>query len=176
MPRLAVDSARGAGRSVPDLVGCRIRAPARRSRLRSAPRRPIDNEVRLGGELRSAAWFASHGTDGSVGGFHLDRAATRLESIDFAEHYPPVRAPRVTIATGAMIAATLCSRAVAAFPAARGQGPRQRHAPVPVDPQGSRCSTSKGCRRSFRRISKSLLSADRERAARRRSAREMPRC
>jgi len=67
----------------------------------------IDNEVRLGGELRSAAWFAAHRTTDPWADFHLERAASHLESIDFAEHYPPVRAPRVRIATGAMIAATI---------------------------------------------------------------------
>ena len=43
--------------------------------------------------------------DRPVGGLYLERAASHLESIDFGEHYPPVRAPRVRIATGAMIGA-----------------------------------------------------------------------
>jgi hypothetical protein len=34
----------------------------------------IDNEVRFGGELRSAAWFASNGSAGQWSAFHLDRA------------------------------------------------------------------------------------------------------
>jgi hypothetical protein len=67
----------------------------------------IDSEARLNGELRSAAWFASHGTGDPWADFHLQHAAARLESIDFAEHYPPIRAPRARIATGVMIAATL---------------------------------------------------------------------
>jgi hypothetical protein len=67
----------------------------------------IDTEVRLGGELRSAAWFATQGRDDPWAEFHLQHAATRLESIDFATHYPPIRAPRARIATGVMILATL---------------------------------------------------------------------
>jgi hypothetical protein len=82
----------------------------------------IDNEVRLGGELRSAAWFASHRRADSWAEFHLEHAAERLETIDFASHYPPIRAPRARIATGVMIAATIIL--TIAFP----QRPRAVHA------------------------------------------------
>ncbi len=67
----------------------------------------IDEEVHLGGELRSAAWFATSGTSDPWAEFHLEHAAARLESIDFAEHYPPVRAPRARVATAVMIAAAV---------------------------------------------------------------------
>jgi hypothetical protein len=67
----------------------------------------IDAEVQLGGELRSAAWFATQGTADPWAEFHLQHAATRLESIDFATHYPPIRAPRARIATGVLILATV---------------------------------------------------------------------
>jgi len=83
----------------------------------------IDHEVQFGGELRSAAWFAAHGSGDPWSAFHLDRAATRLESADLAQYYPPIRAGRAHVATGVMIAGVL---AIAfAFPAA----PRAR---VPV--------------------------------------------
>jgi hypothetical protein len=77
----------------------------------------IDDEAHLGGELRSAAWFATYGTTGTTdpwAGFHLGRAAERLESIDFVRLYPPVRARRARIATGVMIAAAL--GLIATFP------------------------------------------------------------
>ena len=67
----------------------------------------IDSEVHLDGELRSAAWFASQPSSDPWAEFHLQHAATRLESIDFSDHYPPIRAPRARIATGVMIAVTL---------------------------------------------------------------------
>lgn len=67
----------------------------------------IDDEVQFGGELRSAAWFASRGSADPWSEFHLDRAATRLETADFARYYPPIRARRARVATGAMIAAAL---------------------------------------------------------------------
>ena len=67
----------------------------------------IDNDVRLDGELRSAAWFASHPSADPWAEFHLEHAAARLETIDFSSHYPPIRAPRARIATGVMVAATI---------------------------------------------------------------------
>jgi hypothetical protein len=67
----------------------------------------IDTEVHLDGELRSAAWFASQGNSDPWAEFHLQHAATRLESIDFSAHYPPIRAPRARIATGVLVVATL---------------------------------------------------------------------
>lgn len=67
----------------------------------------IDDEVRLEGELRSATWFASHSADDPWAQFHLQRAANRFESIDFAQYYPTVRAPRARVATGVMIAAAV---------------------------------------------------------------------
>ena len=68
----------------------------------------IDDDARLGGELRSATWFATSakGTD-PWPAFHLERAAEHLESIDLAALYPPVRAARARLATGAMIAVAL---------------------------------------------------------------------
>lgn len=74
----------------------------------------IDGEAHLGGELRSAAWFAARGTNDPWAGFHLGRAAEHFESIDFARLYPPVRARRARVATGVMVAAALVL--VATFP------------------------------------------------------------
>jgi len=67
----------------------------------------IDDEVRFGGELRSAAWFASNGSADQWSAFHLDRAATRLESADFTQYYPPVRAGRARLATAALVVVAL---------------------------------------------------------------------
>jgi hypothetical protein len=68
----------------------------------------IDDDARLGGELRSATWFATSAKGNDPWpAFHLERAAERLESIDLDALYPPVRAPRARLATGAMIAVAL---------------------------------------------------------------------
>ena len=91
----------------------------------------IDEEMQLGGELRSAAWFASHRTSDPWAEFHLEHAAARLESVDFASHYPPVRAPRARIATGVMIAAAVVLAIV--FPQRpRANSPRPDTPLVPV--------------------------------------------
>jgi hypothetical protein len=75
----------------------------------------IDDDANLGGELRSAAWFANtQGCGDPWAAFHVDRAAERLESIDLAHVYPPVAARRARLATGVLIAAMLI--VVAAFP------------------------------------------------------------
>jgi len=67
----------------------------------------IDDDARLGGELRSATWFAARSTDDPWAAFHLGRAAEHLESIDFDRLYPPVRARRARVATGVMVAVAL---------------------------------------------------------------------
>jgi hypothetical protein len=68
----------------------------------------IDDDARLGGELRSATWFATSAKGNDPWpAFHLERAAERLESLDLAALYPPVPAARARLATGAMIAVVL---------------------------------------------------------------------
>jgi hypothetical protein len=75
----------------------------------------IDDDARLGGELRSAAWFAtSRQTEDPWAAFHVDRAAERLESIDLAQLYPPVTARRARVATGVLVA--LVAFLVGTFP------------------------------------------------------------
>ena len=77
----------------------------------------LDGLARLGGELRSASWFAARdreplSTEQAVPipdprspipdpwvDFHLTRAAERLQFTDWTALYPPVRAPRAKIAT-----------------------------------------------------------------------------
>lgn len=82
------------------------------ARVSDATAAAIDDEAGLGGELRSAAWFATRGTTDPWAGLHLGRAAERLESTDFAQLYPPVRAPRARVATGVMVAAALLAAAM----------------------------------------------------------------
>jgi hypothetical protein len=71
----------------------------------------IDADASCGGELRSASWFAARQDGDPWTDLHLDRAADRLESIDWSSLYPPVRAVRAWAATALLVAATL----VAAF-------------------------------------------------------------
>ncbi len=91
----------------------------------------IDDEVHFGGELRSAAWFATNTTDDQWSAFHLDRAATRLESTDFAQFYPPIRAARARLATAALLVLALVT--AVAFPATPQAGARAKDTLLPPE-------------------------------------------
>ena len=69
----------------------------------------IDAEASCGGELRSASWFAVRQERTPWTDLHLDRAADRIESIDWSSLYPPVRAVRAWIVTALLILATLAA-------------------------------------------------------------------
>jgi len=59
----------------------------------------IDRDAHLGGELRSAAWFAARGSDEPWITFHLARAAERIATVEFAAVYPRIPAGRARLAT-----------------------------------------------------------------------------
>lgn len=64
----------------------------------------VDDDAALGGELRSAHWFAAPGRVRDVwADFHLGRAVNRAEQVDWTALYPPVRATRTWAATGVML-------------------------------------------------------------------------
>ena len=66
----------------------------------------IDLEAGLRGELRSASWFSGRQRDEWTE-HHLDRAASRLDGIDWATLYPAVRAPKARAATAFMALSAL---------------------------------------------------------------------
>jgi hypothetical protein len=114
----------------------------RGTRVEDATAAAIDGEAHLGGELRSAAWFAARGTNDPWADFHLGRAADRLESVDFAGLYPPVRARRARAATGVMVAAALVlvatvpQRPQAGAPAATALPAPAPRKVLPIDVEG----------------------------------------
>jgi hypothetical protein len=67
----------------------------------------IDLDAGLGGELRSASWFANRQVRDEWADLHLERAAGRLSSVDWSRLYPIVRAPRARFASVLMIAGAL---------------------------------------------------------------------
>lgn len=67
----------------------------------------IDADGSLGGELRSASWFAARESKDEWIDFHLARAAERLERTNWSELYPPIRAARARAATAALMAGTI---------------------------------------------------------------------
>lgn len=54
----------------------------------------LDDAAALGGELRSASWFAARESASDWVDFHVATAAERLQSVDWARLYPPVPATR----------------------------------------------------------------------------------
>ena len=62
----------------------------------------IDGLAGLGGELRSAAWFAARESQDPWVEFHVARAADRVQEIDWVQLYPPVRAHRAKAASAVM--------------------------------------------------------------------------
>ena len=67
----------------------------------------IDEDAGLGGELRSASWFAGGPRRDGWADLHLERAAARLEQMNWADLYPSVRAPRARAATVVLAIAAL---------------------------------------------------------------------
>jgi hypothetical protein len=67
----------------------------------------IDLDAGLGGELRSASWFANRQARDEWAELHLERAAARLSNVDWSRLYPIVRAPRARLASILMIAGAL---------------------------------------------------------------------
>jgi hypothetical protein len=81
---------------------------ARRDRAVSdAAAADIDGRAGLGGELRSASWFAAGDGTNEWIDFHVARAAKRLEAVDWPGLYPPVRALRAKAATALLAVATI---------------------------------------------------------------------
>jgi hypothetical protein len=62
----------------------------------------LDEAAALGGELRSASWFAARDTDSVWVEYHVARAADRLETVDWTRLYPPVRAHRAKALTAVL--------------------------------------------------------------------------
>lgn len=67
----------------------------------------IDADAGLAGELRSASWFAAREERDEWVAFHLSRAADRLSDFNWSQLYPPVRALRAQVVTGAMLAGAI---------------------------------------------------------------------
>jgi hypothetical protein len=66
----------------------------------------VDDDAALRGELRSAHWFAAtpgRPANDEWADFHLGRAVSRAEQVDWTSLYPPVRAARTWAATGVML-------------------------------------------------------------------------
>ncbi len=67
----------------------------------------IDDDAAMKGELRSASWFATRDTRTDWADLHVERAAARLQSIDWRQLYPDSPTGRARLATALLVVATL---------------------------------------------------------------------
>jgi hypothetical protein len=67
----------------------------------------LDEGAGLGGELRSAFWFAQQREPAPWAAFHLDRAAERVTVLNWSDFYPAVRATRAWAVTGVFVVAAI---------------------------------------------------------------------
>lgn len=82
----------------------------------------LDADAKLGGELRSAHWFASR-TDGDAwSAFHLSQAATRLDGVEWAAVYPPPATARAWAASLALVLVSIAVVSMSAWPGSRRAG------------------------------------------------------
>ena len=81
---------------------------SRRTRpLSDAVATTIDGDAGTRGELRSANWFAARERRDAWADFHLLQAAERLQTIDWTELYPAIRARRAQAATLVLVVAAV---------------------------------------------------------------------
>ena len=66
-----------------------------------------DADAGFSGEIRSAGWFAGHATPDPWAAFHLERAAERLQSIDWTAFYPAAPATRSKLLAAALTAVSI---------------------------------------------------------------------
>jgi hypothetical protein len=87
----------------------------------------LDARAGLGGELHSAHWFAGNDRAAAAGDpepgqwttFHLAHATSNVQKADWAGLYPPVRAARQWMTSGALVAVAVMAMVI---------GPRSRNA------------------------------------------------
>src|SRR5262245_60342021 len=84
-----------------------VAASRRRRAVSDAEISHIDEDAGLGGELRSAHWFATVPERDDWIRFHLARAADRVRGIDWTALYPAPASGRAKLATGVLAVAAV---------------------------------------------------------------------
>lgn len=96
----------------------------------------IDSDAGLGGELRSASWFAGRDRRDDWAALHVDRAADRVHGVDWVQLYPPPRARHARVATSVLVVATVALALVfptrSFNPAASARGREVKLGPDPA--------------------------------------------
>ena len=88
-------------------LGAYVLAAVRRHAISDAVAAGVDEDAGLRGELRSASWFAGREHRDGWANLHLQRAAARLQTVNWSTLYPSVRAPRARAATAVFAVAAL---------------------------------------------------------------------
>ena len=79
----------------------------RRRDVSDAEAAAIDGDASLGGELRSAHWFAAQPARDAWEAFHLDQAAERAAAVRWDALYPPVDVRRASALSAALVVAAV---------------------------------------------------------------------
>lgn len=113
-------------------------ASRRERTISDAAAAEIDDVAGLAGELRSATWFAARDSENPWVEFHVSRAADRMQSIDWTQLYPPVRAHRAKAASALMAAGALALMLIVpgrdgVHASAWGRSPARGPNPAPAD-------------------------------------------
>jgi transposase len=109
--------------------------PRQTSSVSDAEATALDDRAALGGELRSAHWFADHAEDGAWISHHLSRAVNRVRETAWAELYAPQRAPRAYAVTAVLAAAAIVIAVMSpATRAANARGVHDDRAAGGIDP------------------------------------------
>lgn len=99
----------------------------------------LDRDAALGGELRSAHWFASHPANDPWVTHHLAGAESRVETVSWPSVYPPVKTARVwtgsAVLTVAAVALAMSATWMSARPSA-GTAADAPAAPVGIEADG----------------------------------------
>jgi hypothetical protein len=107
--------------------------PRRTDVITDAQAAALDTRAELGGELRSAHWFASQPANDDWVSYHLSRAADRIRATPWTTLYSPERMPRAYAITAAIAATALVITLIGpTTPAAVAPGAQRGGAVGPV--------------------------------------------
>lgn len=80
----------------------------------------LDADAALGGELRSAHWFALHPAEDPWAAHHVRVAGGRVDDVSWPSVYPPVQAARTWAGSSFMVLAAVALALTSAWPARLG--------------------------------------------------------
>ena len=119
----------GAGAVLAAALAAYALLPRRADGVSDAAATALDDRATLGGELRSAHWFAAQSDAGAWVAYHLSRAAQRIGGAPWDDLYAPPRRPRAYATTAVLAVAAIIVAVV---------GPTTRAALAPGGDEQSR--------------------------------------